>query len=381
MKALRCINPMDAKFQKRLKWFFIIGLFMLLMVDVPFTAHASLGGYELPDLYQDITDETNDTNALISKALEFATTSPYSVMAKIPRSGNVRAMALQIHKASMSVALVVATMLLMVDFFRKSANFEWASRWENILIFLVKVIVIKQVVQNCDVIISHVYAAFNYIVTYPQVDTVKFLPQADMVQYHITMPDKGDSIFQWAANKVKGSTVTYEYNISKDAVHIFYPDANFLTGGNYDLDPFMQHTLPPVKRPFIPILEKFLKMPYFLAFKAMAIMIFVITIGRTFELCIYTLLAPLPMATFASETTHDVAKNFLKKYIAVVIQVAVILVMFAVYSGVTNYMGLSNTTATTSWSAVHFMHFVAFMSLGLGVLKSGAWAKSICGVA
>lgn len=381
MKYLRCINPMDAKFQKRLKWFCIIGLFMLFMIDVPFTAHASLGGYELPDLYQDITDETNDTNALISKALEFATTSPYSVMDKIPRDGNVRAMALQIHKASMSVALVVATMLLMVDFFRKSANFEWASRWENILIFLVKVIVIKQVVQNCDVIISHVYVAFNYIVDYPQVDTVKFLPQADMVQYQITMPDKGDSIFQWAANKVKGSTVTYEYNISKDAVHMFYPDANFLTGGPYDLDPFMQYTLPPVKRPFIPIIEKFLKMPYFLAFKAMAIMIFVITIGRTFELCIYTLLAPLPMATFASETTHDVAKNFLKKYIAVVIQVAVILVMFAVYTGVTNYMGLSSTTATTSWNAVHFMHFVAFMSLGLGVLKSGAWAKSICGVA
>ena len=379
MKTLRCINPMDAKFQKRLKWFFITGLFLLLMFDVPFVAHASLGGYELPDLYQDITDETNDTNTLINKAFEFAMTSPYDVMDSI--KGNIRAMTTQIHAASKTVALVVATMLLMIEFFRKSANFEWASRWENILIFLVKIIVIKQIVQNCDVIITHIYAAFEYIIKYPQVNSVKFLPQADMVQYKITMPDKGDSIFQWAANKVKGSTVTYEYNISKDAVHMFYPDANFLTGGDYDLDPFMQYTLPPVKRPFIPIIEKFLKMPYFLAFKAMAIMIFVITIGRTFELCIYTLLAPLPMATFASETTHDIAKNFLKKYIAVVIQVAVILVMFAVYSGVTNYMGLSATTATTSWAAVHFMHFVAFMSLGLGVLKSGAWAKSICGVA
>jgi len=144
----------------------------------------------------------------------------------------------------------------------------------------------------------------------------------------------------------------------------------------------MQYTLPPVKRPFIPIIEKFLKMPYFLAFKAMAIMIFVITIGRTFELCIYTLLAPLPMATFASETTHDVAKNFLKKYIAVIIQVAVILVMFAVYNGVVNYMELNSSNPLgNSWIAVKFIDLVAFMSLGLGVMKSGAWAKSICGVA
>ena len=379
MKTLRCINPLDAKFQKRLKWFFIIGLFFLMMFDVPVVAHASLGGYEIPDLYQDITDETNETNALISKALEFATISPYDIMKSIPRTGNVRAMALQIHRASLTVALVVATMLLMVDFFRKSCNFEWSSRWENILLFLVKIIVIKQVVQNCDVIISHVYAAFNYILDYPQVDAVKFLQADDMVTYKITMTDKGDSIFQWAANKVRGNTVTYEYNISKQAVHMFYPDAGFMPNGDYQLDDFVRRAVPPSKHTFIPILEKNLKMPYFLAFKAMAILIFVITIGRVFELCIYTLLAPLPMATFASETTHDVAKNFLKKYIAVVIQVAVILVMFAVYKGVVSYMKLNDPGS--SWAAIKFIDLVCFMSLGLGVMKSGAWAKSICGVA
>ena len=194
--------------------------------------------------------------------------------------------------------------------------------------------------------------------------------------YSIQRTDKGDSFFQWAVNKATNKTYTQKFRISKDAVRMFYdvnlPD-NLDDKYKNDIAEFGKHYAP--FHSFIPLLDKLLKMPYFIALKAMAIMIFVITIGRTFELGIYTLLAPLPMATFASETTHDIAKNFIKKYVAVILQVAVILVMFGIYKALKVYIG------ETIIGGQKWMQFVAFMSLGLGIMKSGAWAKSICGVA
>ena len=379
MKALRCINPIEEKFQKRLKWT-LFWLLFLLSVAMPIHGHAALGGYEVADLYQDITNEVDDTNELISKALKFSTVSPYDIIEKLTykNNGNMRSLMVQIHGNSKTVALVVATFLLFVEFFRKSVNFEWSSKWENILLFLVKVIAIKQIVQNSDISIAHVYVAFNYLATNTSAGDTSFLSDnKNVVIYALDRPDKGDTFFQWAVNKLSQKTQTQHFRISRDAVNMFYdvklPDANELDAKYKDIAEFGKQYSP--FDSFIPMLDKILKMPYFLALKAMAIMVFVITIGRTFELGIYTLLAPLPMATFASETTHDIAKNFIKKYIAVIIQVAVILTMFGVYKALKLYI------VGTVFEGVKWMQFVAFMSLGLGVMKSGAWAKSICGVA
>lgn len=376
MKALRCINPVEEKFQKRLKWT-LFWLLFLLSVAIPIHSHAALGGYEVADLYQDITNEVDDTNELISKALKFSTVSPYDIINKLTykNNGNMRSLMVQIHGNSKTVALVVATFLLFVEFFRKSVNFEWSSKWENILIFLVKVIAIKQIVQNCDVIISHVYVAFSWIVGHTKATSINFISSSNVVTYVLERDNKGDSFFQWAVNKVTDKKINQTFRISRDTIKMFYdvdlPD--HLEDKYRDIKAFGVKYTP--FQNFIPMLDKILKMPYFLAMKAMAIMVFVIIIGRAFELGIYTLLAPLPMATFASETTHDIAKNFIKKYIAVILQVAVILVMFGVYTALKLYIDTEN------FDGGRWMQFVAFMSLGLGVMKSGAWAKSICGVA
>lgn len=125
---------------------------------------------------------------------------------------------------------------------------------------------------------------------------------------------------------------------------------------------------------FTPTLEILFWQPYFLVMKAIAYIIFVIAIGRVFELAVYTIFAPLPLATFASDTTHDVAKSFLKNYIATVIQMGVIVCMFVVYVGVTTYV-------STNYTGVKMLQLIALISLGLGVVKSGTWAKKICGAA
>jgi hypothetical protein len=128
---------------------------------------------------------------------------------------------------------------------------------------------------------------------------------------------------------------------------------------------------------FTPIVERVLLEPYFLVMWGIAAICFVIIIGRLFELTVRTIFAPLAFATFASDETHDIGKNFLKTYIACVLQIAVIAVMFMVYVSLTTWI---NETANTGLQALKLIQFICLISLGLGVIKSGAWSKSICGV-
>lgn len=352
----------------------IIAAIVCFCICVAFAipAFASLGDYEIQDLYQSITDNISETNKLLRKAFQFAQVSPYDVVNGIAGTaqGNI---SIAIRNASKSTALVIATLLLMVEFFRKSITFEWSSKWENVLIFLIKIIVIKQVVQNADVIISHIYAGFQYINNVATNTSSEFLPCDNKIVYNVSVPYRGDTIFDWCASHVWHVDIPYTYNISQDAVKIFYPDATFPNGGSYMLDDYFFPI--PVDRPsFTPLIENILLQPYFIIMKAIAIVVFVIVIGRVFELSVYTIFAPLPLATFASDTTHDTAKTFIKNYIAVVLQIAVIVVMFMVYVAINNYFG------TSGFSNTKLIQLVELIALGLGVIKSGAWSKKVCGM-
>lgn len=357
--------------QKKFKVCFIAVIVCFGML-FPITSFASLGDYEVQDLYQSITDNIQETNRLLKKAFEFAQVSPYDVVNGISGTtqGNI---AVAIINASKTMALVVATLLLMVDFFRKSINFEWSSKWENVLLFLIKIIVIKQVVQNADVIIGYIYSGFQSINNVAVNASGDFLPCGNKIIYNMSVPYRGDTLFDWCASLVWHVDIPYTYNISQDAVKVFYPDAWFPTGGSYMLEDYVFSS--PVDRPsFTPLIENILLQPYFIIMKAIAIVVFVIVIGRVFELSVYTILAPLPLATFASDTTHDVAKSFLKNYIATVLQIAVIVVMFIVYVAINNYF------TDNGFITVKLIQLVELIALGLGVIKSGAWSKKICGI-
>lgn len=160
MKPLysRRLKPMTL----RTKIYMFIIIAGLLNIFSPLIAHADMFGFEIQDVYADITENVHETNDILGKAFTFSQTSPYDVVNGISGTaqGNI---AENIRTASKTMALIVATMLLMIEFFRKTVNFEWSSKWENILIFLVKVIVIKQVVQNADVIVGYIYAGFQSI--------------------------------------------------------------------------------------------------------------------------------------------------------------------------------------------------------------------------
>ena len=364
----------NGKITMRTRIYLFVMIAGLIAIFFPFEAHADLLGFEIQDVYAEITENIKEANDLLTKAFEFSQVSPYQIVNSIAgtEQGNI---AVAVRNASKSMALVVATLLLMVEFFRKTINFEWSSKWENILIFLIKILVIKQVVQNADVIIGYIYSGFQYINDKAVGTSVEFLPYGTPETYFWTDEDglfskmvkKGWWDF-WVDVGAGNYRDTFEYVISQDAVKMFFPDAVF-NGTNLNDTPFEN---PTTVANFMPTLEIVLLQPYFLIIKAIAYLVFVIAIGRVFELSIYTIFAPLPLATFASDTTHDVAKTFLKNYIATVLQVAVIVVMFVVYVAMNKFI-------STAFSGTKLIHLVVLLALGLGVFKSGSWAKKICG--
>jgi hypothetical protein len=98
-------------------------------------------------------------------------------------------------------------------------------------------------------------------------------------------------------------------------------------------------------------------------------------VGRAFELIVYTLFAPLPLATFASDVSSDVGKGFVKTYIAAVLQVTVIVLMFFAFAAMNGFVG----NPDNGFGNVALIRIIVLISLGLGVMKSGAWARKLCG--
>ena len=385
LRLLCRVKPPSSRFEKiRRSIYMLVIIIGLLNIFFPVIANAGTDVFnnDIQDVYVKITENVDEANEVLQKAFQFAQVSPYTVI----NMNSQTAVANAIIAGSRTLALIVSVLLLMVDFFRKTVNFEWSSKWENVLVFLIKIVVVKQVVQNADVIIGYIYSAFSTLNR--SGTTPNFLPAGNRVTYTISIAeDLLNEVFNsdhWYQGWIKywqnlGAGLhrhDFTYEISQDAVRMFYPHAAFPDAANLK---FEDHAFgnPTQVLSFTPTLEILFWQPYFLVMKAIAYIIFVISIGRIFELAVYTIFAPLPIATFASDTTHDIAKGFLKNYVATVIQIAVIVCMFVVYVGVTSYIA----SGANGLNNMKMMQFIALISLGLGVIKSGTWAKKITGAA
>lgn len=375
-KSCQCIrNIPKKKITIRQRIYMFVMIAGLMNIFFPFVAHADLFGFEVQDIYVQITQNVKETNDILKSAFEFSQTSPYDVVNGIAGTAQ-GTIAVTVRSAAKSMALVVAALLLMVDFFKKSITFEWSSKWENILIFLIKIIVVKQVVQNADTIVAYIYAGFQSINDAATGTSIDFLPYGTPTKYYVSI---NQSVFEhlrkgwwdfWYDIGAGDVYNNYYYDISPDAVKMFYPSAVFPEDTNLGITAFPE---PTTAMMFMPTLEMVFIQPYFLVMKAIAYIVFVIVIGRVFELSVYTIFAPLPLVTFASDTTHDVAKSFLKNYIATVLQISVIVIMFIVYVAINKYI-------VGVFSGTKLIQVVILISLGLGVIKSGTWSKKICGI-
>ncbi len=107
-------------------YLFVIIFGIICIFATPIIAYADIFGFEVQDIYVRITDNVKETNDILKKAFEFSQTSPYDVVNGITGTaqGNI---AVAVRNASKSMALVVATLLIMVDFFKKSIDVPVAA--------------------------------------------------------------------------------------------------------------------------------------------------------------------------------------------------------------------------------------------------------------
>lgn len=395
-------------------YFFVIVIGWFFIICPPITANADILGNEIEDVYVKITENVDDTNKLLNNSLKLLSWNPFTVLnSKGKGIASLEAIGIAIVQASKTAALVCGTLLLMMDFFKKSINFEWSSRWENILLFLIKLIVLKVVIQNSDTIIGYVYALFDTIntkiastinpsvgvafldydgndkTTFTYNVTAELIENKKNVVNTLVSPlglmDDLRTLFKWgksAVNSTELSTdlLNVKYVISPRAVALFYPnvDPDTAFGKNYWSNTNLAtHPLgSPVDGNFNPTTELLYLNIYFLIMKLIAYLIYVVIIGRIFELCIYTIIAPLPLCTLASETCQDTAKNFIRNYIAAVIQMAVIATMFVAFQGIQAYI-----LTDADIKGTKMISLVLLVSLGVGVAKSGEWSKKAVGAA
>ena len=104
----------------------------------------------------------------------------------------------------------------------------------------------------------------------------------------------------------------------------------------------------------------------------------VIVIARLFELTVYTMIAPVPLSTFACESLSDVGKGFLKSYAAVTLQSIVLAIMFIAYTAVNNAL-IDGRIGSYNLALDGIFGLITTLTLGIGVMSSGSWAKKICG--
>lgn len=88
--------------------------------------------------------------------------------------------------------------------------------------------------------------------------------------------------------------------------------------------------------------------------------------GRFFRLYMYTALAPIPLATFAGDSTQSVGVSFLKTYVGVCMEGAVIVLACIIYTGFVGTPVVASGEATTMvWSYLAETVFNMLVLVGL----------------
>ncbi len=89
--------------------------------------------------------------------------------------------------------------------------------------------------------------------------------------------------------------------------------------------------------------------------------------GRFFKLYMYTAIAPVPLATFAGEPTQSVGKSFLKSYVAVCLEGAIIVlacIIFSVFAASPPVVDTSASAVTMVWSYIGELIFNMLVLVG-----------------
>ena len=113
-----------------------------------------------------------------------------------------------------------------------------------------------------------------------------------------------------------------------------------------------------------------------LLIKFISVMVTVIVVGRMIEIYILLAIAPIPAATLPNSEASNIAKNFLKTFMAVCLQGAIIFLVIAMFGIIVSSVGLTVDGAEFSKSLFSILGYALVLVIAL--FSTGKWAKSIC---
>lgn len=233
-------------------------------------------------------------------------------------------------------SLTLCVMFFLIDFFTKTLHLQWVT-WENVMMLVIKLVAAKVCVDNSEFFTTVLYNGFNSFV-----DAIG----GTIIQYSFI--DTSD----W------GVVCKYFVSTSQASQIMNNTDAGFLN--------------------FQPLILNMQISIQGLIMKIVMIIANVIVIARLFELTVYTMIAPVPLSTFACDSLSDVGKGFLKSYAAVTLQSIVLAVMFIAYTAVNDAL-VAGRIGAYHPQLDGILGLVTTITLGIGVMSSGSWAKKICG--
>lgn len=241
-------------------------------------------------------------------------------------------------------AISLITLFFLIDFFKKSFDLQWI-KWENVLMLMMKLIFAKVIVDNAQNIMHFVFDVFT-----------------TLTQTAANSLNTGSSGF------LPGITTAYPNTPQSEISNML---SSFLTTA--EIDHYMNNA------GFLGI-ERWLKqaeliIPLTLMWLIMLVAE-VIVFARIFEIVIYTMISPIPLASFANDEHRQIGISFIKSYAAVCLQGLILIVVFVAYNQLANMTNIFQNIGMASGSSGVLFRTAA---LGIAVFKSGSWAKKMCG--
>lgn len=301
-------------------------------MNIAITHFAAIGSWQdVADLIQDMAKSINGMMSGIVSIM--SDNSLYEQIKNVVVGTNVAS-------AIKSIALTLVTLFFVIDFVHKSLDLKWVT-WENVMMFFLKIVIAKLCVDNAAWLMDCVYKGFNSLVAAVSPGEIILIPTP------------------WTVPNQVPETETWAY---------------FL--GPNDIQKLMDN--PHVKwYEFGPVLLMLLVTIQGLIMKGILAVTLVIILARLMELAIYTLAAPIPLATLGCDGLQDVGKGYLKSYAACCIHAMVILAIFTAYVAINTALNSSNYT--NMFGLGGFMGLIKSLVLGGAIMKSEQWAKRICG--
>lgn len=310
--------------------------------------YASAGSWD--DVGKAIENSANSINDLFKQIFGFLTNSDIytSVINEVPD---------EVKSAIAATAISILGLIFIVNFLGKTLNLQWVT-WENVLMLLLQLLIAKICVQNSEWIMDKVQAGFSSMIQEVSSD-VDFIDMASKTSV------------TWETNIKNGAIGADTLTVDVPNGYFYFLDKEDAASAYHSyVDP--DHKVKAGALDFSPAIAYIGVFVNSLIMKVILVIALIMMISRYMWLAVYTVAAPLSLATFAADETKDIGKSFIKSYVGVCLHAMVLLIICVSFGAVSSV--LAEIPAVGS-----FIGLIKTFAFGGMVMKSESVANKLCG--